>query len=190
MNRLKYSAILFFVLVTLSGCKKNNSLVDNKFYDKTFKWQIFVPDDYEKVDLKQKLDVKGDTTLAKKKHSIVVFKKDEANYFSVNYEDFFGSDIRALDLNMKLKDFLLLKDIGKIYPKGKMGDYSVSTEYISGLPFRRAKIEITEYEKKVVTLVLFSRGFNGRIFINSIVYENEDDGKEMIDLFKKSTFKK
>ncbi|KAF2339226.1 hypothetical protein [Flavobacterium tistrianum] len=190
MNKLKSISVLFLVLVAFSGCKKNNSLADNNFYDKTFNWQISVPDDYEKVDLKQKADIKGDTTLAKKKHSIVVFKKDEANYFSVNYEDFFGSDVRALDLNMKLKDFLLLKDIGKIYPKGKMGDYSVSTENISGLPFRRAKIEITEDEKKVVTLVIFSRGFNDKIFVNSIVYEDEDDGKEMIDLFKKSTFKK
>lgn len=188
MNKLKSIFVIFFVLITLAGCKKSNSVVD--FYDKTFNWQISVPNDYEKVNLKEKANIKGDTALAKKKHSIVVFKKDEANYFSVNYNDFFGNDVRSLDLNMKLKDFLLLKDIGKIYPKGKMGDYSVSTENISGLPFRKAKIEITEEGKKIVTLVIFSRGFNDKIFVNSIVYEDEDDGKEMIDLFKKSTFKK
>ncbi|MXO07329.1 hypothetical protein [Flavobacterium sp. HBTb2-11-1] len=188
MNKLRSIFVIFFVLITLSGCKKSNSVVD--FYDKTFDWKISVPDDYEKVDLKDKADIKGDMALAKKNHTIVVFKKDEANYFTVNYDDFFGSDTRSLDLNMRLKDFLILKDIGKIYPKGKMGDYSVSTENISGLPFRKAKIEITEGEKKIVSVVIFSRGFNDKIFVNSIIYEDEDAGKEMIDLFKKSTFKK
>lgn len=90
---------------------------------------------------------------------------------------------------MKLKDFLLLKDIGHIYPKAQMGNYSVSKENISGLEFRKSKIEITENKKTVATAVIFSSNFEDKIFIASIIYENENYGNAMIDLFKQSTFK-
>ncbi|HEY1194098.1 MAG TPA: hypothetical protein VGE71_08005 [Flavobacterium sp.] len=172
------------------GCKNRETFVNNSFSDKTFNWEIAIPDDYEKVDLKEKGAIKGDTALVKNKHLIVAFKRDKTNYFSANYDNLTGNDVQAIDLKMKLKDFLLLKNIGQIYPKGQMGDYAVSTENISGLVFRKSKIEITEEGKKVATLVIFSRIFNDKTFVASIVYEDEDYGNEMIDLFKKSTFKK
>lgn len=190
MNRLKYFSILLFALVTIIGCKKKNTFENNRFFDKTFNWEITIPDDYEKVIQKEKGEVKGDTALVKKENSIVAFKRDEANYFSANYENYPAGDVRGVDLKMRLKDFLLLKDIGKVYPKGKMGDYLVSSEKISGLEFRKSEIEVTEDGKTVATAVIFSKGFGDKIFIASIVYEDENYGKDMIDLFKKSTFKK
>jgi hypothetical protein len=171
------------------GCKNRETFVNNSFSDKTFNWQINIPDDYEKIDLNEKGAIKGDTALVKKEHLIVAFKRDEANYFSANYENLAVNDIQPVEFKMKLKDFLLLKNIGQIYPKGQMGDYSVNVENISGLSFRKSKIEITENGKKVATLVIFSRIFKDKNFVVSIVYENEDYGKAMIDLFKKSTFK-
>ncbi|KAF2332147.1 MAG: hypothetical protein REI96_01785 [Flavobacterium nitrogenifigens] len=190
MNKLKYFSILLFALVTIIGCKKKNTFENNRFFDKTFNWEIAIPDDYEKVIQKEEGEVKGDTALVKRENSIVAFKRDEANYFSANYENYPAGDVRGADLKMRLKDFLFLRDIGKVYPKGKMGDYSVSSENISGLQFRKAKIEVAEDGKTVATVVIFSRGFADKIFIASIVYEDENYGKDMIDLFKKSTFKK
>lgn len=190
MNRLKKISILLFVLVAIAGCKKKNTFENNRFFDKTFNWEIAIPDDYEKVIQKEKGEVKGDDALLKKENAIVAFKRDEANYFTANYENYTAADAQGVDLKMRLKDFLLLKDVGKIYPKGKMGDYSVSSENVSGLEFRKSKIEITEEGKRVATMVIFSRGFGDKIFIASIVYENEDYGRDMIDLFKKSSFKK
>ncbi|MNK74830.1 hypothetical protein D3C87_943520 [compost metagenome] len=189
MNRFKFFSVLLFVLVTITACKKKNTFENNHFFDKTFNWEIAIPDDYEKVVQKEKGEVKGDTALVKKEHSIVAFKRDDANYFSANYENYSAADIRGVDLKMRLKDFLFLKDIGKVYPKGKMGDYSVSSENVSGLQFRKAKIEITEDGKTIATAVIFSKGFGDKIFIASVIYEDEDYGKDMIDLFKKSTFK-
>jgi hypothetical protein len=188
MNKVKKISVLFLTLVILTGCKKRDTFVNNSFFDKTFNWEISIPDDYEKVDVKEKGEIKGDSTLVKKEHSIVAFKRDKVNYFSANYEDYSG-DVRSADLKMRLKDFLLLKNVGQIYPKGKLGDYAVSTESVSGLEFRKSIITITEDGKTKVTLVLFSRTFIDKIFIASIVYEDEEYGKAMIDLFKKSTFK-
>lgn len=190
MNRLKFFSVLLLVLITITACKKKNTFENNRFFDKTFNWEIAIPDDYEKVTQKEKGEVKGDTALVKKEHSIVAFKRDEANYFSANYENFAAGNIGGVDLKMRLKDFLILKDIGKVYPKGKMGDYSVSSENISGLEFRKSEIEVIEDGKTVATAVIFSKEFGDKIFIASIIYEDEDYGKEMIDLFKKSTFKK
>ncbi|MBS7255285.1 hypothetical protein [Flavobacterium branchiicola] len=185
---MKKISVLFLALIILSGCKKRDTFENNTFLDKTFNWEMSIPDDYEKVDVKEKGEVKGDSAIVKKERSIVAFKRDKTNYFSANYEDYSG-DIRSTDLKMRLKDFLLLKNVGQVYPKGKLGDYAVSTESISGLEFRKSTIAITEDGKTVATLVLFSRTFIDKIFIASIVYENEEYGKEMIDLFKKSTFK-
>ncbi|MCD0469343.1 hypothetical protein [Flavobacterium sp. JAS] len=189
MNKIKYFSVLFFALAILVGCKKRDTFANNSFFDKTFNWTISIPDDYEKVNHDEKGNIKGDSTLVKKTHSIVAFKRDAANYFSANYEDYSG-DIRSVDLKMKLKDFLLLKDIGRIYPKGKMGDYVVGAESISGLEFRKSQITVTEEGKTVATILIFSRTFNDKIFVASIVYENEDYGKAMTDLFVQSTFKK
>jgi len=188
MNKLKYFSILFFSLAILVGCKKRDTFENNTFSDKTFNWQITIPDDYEKVNQKENGEIKGDTTLINKEYSIVAFKRNKANYFAANYENYSG-DVRSTDLKMRLKDFLFLKNIGQVYPQGQMGDYKVTSENISGLEFRKAKISITEKGKTLATAVIFSRTFNDKIFIASIVYENEDYGKEMIDLFKKSTFK-
>ncbi|MNR17838.1 hypothetical protein D3C85_1345250 [compost metagenome] len=141
------------------------------------------------MNLEEKGNIKGDSTLVKKTHSIVAFKRDKENYFSANYEDFSG-DARSLDLKMKLKDFLLLKDVGKIYPQGQLGGYSTGMENVSGLDFRKSQITITEEGKTAVTILIFSRIFNDKIFVASIVYENEDYGKDMADLFVQSTFKK
>lgn len=190
MKKLKYFSILLFALVAITGCKKKNTFENNKFFDKTFNWEIAIPDDYEKVTQTEKGEIKGDTALIKKKNLIVAFKRDEANYFYANYQDYIGGDVRSIDLKMRLKDFLLLKNIGQVYPKGKMGDYSVSSEVVSGMPFRKAKIAITEGGKTVATAVIFSKALNDKIFIASVIYEDEDYGKEMIDLFKNSTFKK
>lgn len=188
MSRVKYFSVLFFALAILVGCKNRDTFANNSFFDKTFNWTIAVPDDYEKVNLKEKGEIKGDTTLIKTTHSLVAFKRNKENYFSANYEDFSG-DARSLDLKMKLKDFLLLKDIGKIYPKGQMGGYSATMENVSGLEFRKSKLEIVEEGKTVATLVSFSKVFNDKIFTASIIYEDEDYGNAMIDLFKQSTFK-
>ncbi|MDQ6528667.1 hypothetical protein [Flavobacterium sp. LHD-85] len=189
MNRLKFFSVLLFALVTITACKKKNTFENNRFFDKTFNWEIAIPDDYEKVIQKEKGEVKGDTALVKKENAIVAFKRDEANYFSANFENYTAGDIHGVDLKMRLKDFLLLKDIGKVYPKGKMGNYSVSSENISGLQFRKSEIEITEDGKTAATAVIFSKAIGDKIFIASIVYEDEDYGKDMVDLFKKSTFK-
>ncbi|MFD2942188.1 hypothetical protein [Flavobacterium notoginsengisoli] len=189
MNKLKYFSILLFSLITLIGCKKTNTFENNRFFDKTFNWEIEIPDDYEKVTQTEKGEIKGDTALIKKKNLIVAFKRDDANYFSAKYEENLDGYVHSIDMKMRLKDFLLLKNIGQVYPKGKMGDYSVSSENISGMPFRKAKIEITEEGKTVATAVIFSKALNDKIFTVTIVYEDEDYGKEMIDLFKKSTFK-
>ncbi|MNY55097.1 hypothetical protein D3C86_1910430 [compost metagenome] len=63
-------------------------------------------------------------------------------------------------------------------------------ENVSGLDFRKSQITITEEGKTAVTILIFSRIFNDKIFVASIVYENEDYGKDMADLFVQSTFKK
>mgnify|MGYP003587407404 CR=1 FL=1 len=137
MNKLKYFSVLFVASIILSGCKKRETFENNVFFDKTFNWEIAVPDDYEKVHQKEQAE-KGTPLLIETKNSIVAFKRDDANYFSANYEDISG-DARSVDLNLRLKDFLLLKKIGQIYPKGKMGDYTVTSETISGLKFRKSK---------------------------------------------------
>lgn len=182
--KVKFLSVVFFALAILLGCKKRDTFANNSFFDKTFNWTITVPDDYEKINQSEGVN---NPILAKTTHSIVAFRRDKANYFLANYEDYSG-DIRSVDLKMKLKDFLLLKDIGHIYPKAQMGNYSVSKENISGLEFRKSKIEITENKKTVATLVIFSSNFEDKIFIASIIYENENYGNAMIDLFKQSTF--
>jgi hypothetical protein len=53
-----------------------------------------------------------------------------------------------------------LKNIGQVYPQGQMGDYKVTSENISGLELRKAKISITEKVKTLATAVIFSRTFN------------------------------
>lgn len=182
MNKIKNFSVLFLTLTVLIGCKKRETFTNNKFSEKIFNWEISIPDDYEKMEIKDGAD------LDKKKHSIVAFKRDKANYFEANYEDY-AADARSAGLSMRLKDFLFLKDIGQIYPKGQMGDYSVTNESVSGLEFRKSKTILTENEKPVVTIVIFSRTFKEKLFIAKIVYENEAYGNAMIDLFKKSTFK-
>lgn len=186
MNKVKKFSVLFLALIVLIGCKKRDTFVNNSFFDKTFNWTIAIPDDYEKKEIKE--EINQDPDLANKKHSIVAFKRDKANYFEANYEDY-SADVRSAGLSMRLKDFLFLKDIGQIYPKGQMGDYSVTNESVSGLEFRKSKTVLTENGKPVVTIVIFSRTFKEKLFIAKIVYENEAYGNAMIDLFKKSTFK-
>ena len=198
MKKLKYFSVLLLTLVVLAGCKNDNAAKSNDFYDKTFNWKITIPGDYEVLDQKEvnKSKTDGKDLLTDKNSApaettkdILVFKKDDANYFSANYEEYTGSE-QFVDLRLKLKDFLILKNIGQIYPKGKMDDYSVSKENISGMEFRKAKIVLTEEGKTIATAVVFSRFFNGKIFVAAIVYEDELYGKAMIDLFKQSTFKK
>lgn len=183
MNKVKYFSVLFLTLTVLVGCKKRDTFVNNRFSDKTFNWTITIPDDYEKGN------TKNDPALIKREHPIVAFKRDEKNYFLANYENYSG-DVRSVDLKMRLKDFLLLKDIGHVYPKGQMGNYAVGTENISGLDFRKSQIAITENGKTVATAVIFSRPFKDKIFIALVIYEDEDYGKAMLDLFVQSTFKK
>ncbi|MDP5198323.1 hypothetical protein [Flavobacterium sp. DG2-3] len=186
MSKLKYLSIFFLTSIILSGCKKRETFENNVFFDKTFNWEIAIPDDYEKVN--QKEHEKGKPLLIETKNSIVAFKRDNKNYFSANYEDVTG-DNRSVDLNLRLKDFLFLKKIGQLYPKGKMGDYAVTSENISGLKFRKSKIAVTENGKTVATVVIFSSIFIDKVFTASIVYEDEEYGNAMINLFQKSTFK-
>lgn len=188
MNKVKFLSVLFLASIILMGCKKRDTFENNRFFDKTFNWEIKIPDDYEKATAAEAGGVERDTTLMKSTHAIVAFKKDKTNYFSANYEDYSG-DVRAVDLTMKLKDFVVLRDLGKINPKGQMGDYEVTNENISGLEFRKAKITLKEDGKTAATAVIFSRVFNDKIFIASVIYKDEDSGKAIIDLFKQSTFK-
>ncbi|OIV42386.1 hypothetical protein [Flavobacterium johnsoniae] len=187
MNKVTKISVLFLALAILVGCKKRDTFENNSFSDKTFNWTISIPEDYEKMEIKDG-KINEDPDLAKRKHSIVAFKKDKANYFEANYEDY-SADARSAGLSMRLKDFLFLKDIGQIYPKAQMGDYSVTNEGVSGLEFRKSKTVLTEDGKTVVTMVIFSRTFKEKLFIAKIVYDNEEHGNAMIDLFKKSTFK-
>lgn len=183
MNKVKYLTVLFFALTLMIGCKKRNTFENNRFSDKTFNWEITIPDDYEKINQSEKTEIKAE------EHSIVAFQRDKKNYFSADYQDYKG-DVRSAGLKMKLNDFVVLRELGKINPKGQMGDYAVINENISGLEFRKAKVELTEKGKTVATAVIFSSFFGDKIFIATIVYDDEDYGKAMIDLFKQSTFKK
>jgi len=103
MNKVKNFSVLFLALIVLIGCKKRDTFVNNSFFDKTFNWTIAIPDDYEKKEIKE--EINQDPDLANKKHSIVAFKRDKANYFEANYEDY-SADVRSAGLSMRLKDFL------------------------------------------------------------------------------------
>lgn len=198
MNRLSYVSILFFSLTILVGCKKNIAEVDNSFYNKTFKWSIIVPEDYQRIDQKEVDQIKNEAEelLDKKNNSsdetsnsILAFNKNDSNYFIANYE-IFSEGSQFIDMKMKIKDYLIIKNIEQIFPTAKTEDYTVNKENVSGLEFRKARIVLTEKGKTIATAVIFSRLFNDKIFMASIIYEDENYGKEMIDLFKKSTFKK
>ena len=195
----KQNYLLIALAISLQSCNRlSNS--EKVVYNEDFNWTITIPKNFENVGSKEwgKMKIKGADAIEKtfgeeidinQANTIFVFKSDQLNFFESNYQTF-DPDIDGdyVESCINLND--MLYETFKAQIPGVKIDTTRTIENIDSLEFQTFKLKIEYPNKMVMNLLTFSRLFDKKELTVGIMYIDEAKGKQMLDSWMKSKFKK
>ncbi|GAA4210704.1 hypothetical protein GCM10022289_38470 [Pedobacter jeongneungensis] len=197
---MKIFVLLVFMLI-LQSCQQQKSpeqslsIKKRVFYNKDFKWEIAIPENFEEVsaaerEKKQEMganklkDNYGDN-VEFKGNNIFLFKNEQANYLEALYEPFSSSDrdySRSFkDVNKMIYETLKNPAVSKL-------DSSSTLEVIDGLKFYTFKIGVDYQNKTTMHWCIYSRLFDKKAFTVNIITIDTAKERILLDSWRNSKF--
>ncbi|MBK1895825.1 hypothetical protein [Chryseobacterium paridis] len=196
MNKI---LILLFTLLLIS-CSEKEKKSDSKIVDKTIGFSMIVPGSFSKLDEESKkeqiqkgvkrLDKLHDSAFALSDiKNTILFKSDDENLFVLNNQDY---DVKTQgDYNEAIKGIndLSYQTQSMNFPNANI-DSVTSKEMIDGVEFSKFILSTKISETKTMHMVKYNKLFKDKDFTASVVFTNDELGREVIKAFKDSKFKK
>ncbi len=203
MNKILTFLFFFCTLFSAANAQPNAASADtsksNTFYSQKFKWRIVLPVGFVRqsnADYKNE-HKKGAETIEKASGEkiddqtvqVCSYKSGPFNYFEANEQPYDAAkDGNHKELN-KAVDDVLYNTFAKQMPDLKL-DTVTYVEKIGGLDFDCFKLTGRMDESHTLNTFLYTRLFGSNDLTISIVYLDENKGKELLDSWQHSTFGK
>ena len=189
-NKIYY----FFFLMILNICSGQSS---KSFYFENFKWKINLSENYKITsdeDLSN-LKAKGKESIEKatgKKINdegsvaILKFQDDKDNFFYSAYSPYNEAINGDYSKSCKIVYDLLYNTIKTNYPDIRI-DQIIKTEKIDSLDFEVYKLDAF-FLNLTFHQIMYTRLFENKAFVATIVFTDEKAGEKILELWKKSNF--
>ena len=196
---MKYILFIFFCFVI--SCKETKKDTGLKIVDNSIGLKMIVPSSFVQLDQKEKeekvqkgkkfIDKLHDSTfILSDVQKVNLFRHDDKNMFVLNTQDY-DFDTHG-DYKSAIKDInkLIYETQFKNYPTSQI-DSSTSKEMIDGLEFIKFILNAKIDNNLTMHVVNYNRLFkNNKDFTASVIFTNEELGKEILKAVTNAKFKK
>ena len=187
---------LFFALLLLA-CNEQTKTEAKTLYNKDFKWTITIPENFTNVNPREwtrmqndGIDAIEDTyeeEVINQSELIFVFKNGDLNYLESNHQPFdVAIDGDYLE-SCKAVNEIIYGTFEAQMPGAKIDSIS-SVEEIGDLDFQTFKMKIDYPNGLSLHSLMYSRLFDTKEFSVNIVYEDEIQGRKMLEAWASSIF--
>lgn len=163
---------------------------DKIFKSNDFNWKINIPNDLNIIDSKVWLDIRNKENNEKgylienedNSKIILILKKDSLNYFIANHD-------KDLETSKTLQyDQKIMFAISRNY-KNVKANRSNETVKIGRITFQCSKTQYILSNSESIYTETYGSLIKNKIFTVFIIYNNEKDGKQIVDNWRNSIFK-
>jgi hypothetical protein len=194
---MKHLLLAFTSLLLLASCEDKVTTQDAVIDMPLFNWHMKIPDGFEKETQAEWDEIKAkgtevieesmDEKIEGEVETIMVFKKDDSNYFDANYQDY-----DSLDSGGYLQS---CKNVNEVIYETFLAqmvdlqiDSSSTTVMIDGLEFQQFNIVVQFPSDVKLTTHMYSRLFNDTELAINIMYQDAEYGQQMVDAWMTSSF--
>ncbi|MFC4818493.1 MULTISPECIES: hypothetical protein [unclassified Flavobacterium] len=194
----KLSLIVTFLTLLVIGANAQGAK-EREIFNKDLNWTISIPEGFEAMSEEEKarIEQKGKdalesttgVTITAQVKSLFVFKNDKAHYFEANYQSFDPSQEGDYIESCKAVNDVMYNTFKSQMPGAKITKKE-STEKIDGLDFHTFAVEVELPNNMTMKIIMFNRLFGNKDLSVNMIYIDESKGKQMMDSFRKSKFKR
>lgn len=195
---MKKLSLFFLLAISLfSGCSAQDSTKKNELVISDFNWKIKIPallisenkDEWKKAQYRGKKGIEDtyNIELKNKVKTIFIFKSQDQSFFEATSEKFnleMASDYVA---TCKRMNDIFYNSITTQVPDAKV-DTLQTVETIDNIQFQTLTSKMSFPNGLIKNAIMFRHLFTDTELTVSVMFSNEQTGRQIIEAFKKSSF--
>lgn len=183
---MRYTILIFLICIISYSCFKDKPA--RQLYVEEFEWKIEVPKFFDVINPDEWDKSKEYLSEGDSMNTLVVFKRSKNNYFESNYHPYRKGKKEFIE-SCKYMNNLKYLAITSQFTDVKVDSFQ-TIELIDSVEFVKFEMDLKYSEYTTEKYIVYEHLFDTKAFSAYFHYRNERRGKEMLRVWRNSTFGK